>query len=313
MTEQELLEAESTATPTDSKWIGGISPDQPVCEVASRVLDARLKAVFHSLPLAAEKSDEDVEHVHQLRISVRRAVEAVRVFSGLMEEAEVSALRDRLRRIRLAADEARNWDVMCERFSQGSCEDITARIVEQIKSHRKEAQGPIAAVYQDITGDICEAKIETLVQEIESHDHGEGKRRFTRQVHRYLNPVVKKFFKAAESDLTTDDSLHALRIRTKKLRYTMEIVAMAFDPAFRALYRQVSLFQDLLGTVNDHATVKTLFQDWLLKSDDMEQKAFLEGLLLAEERATKDLQAAFLTTWTPEVVSALKREFRAYC
>jgi len=313
MTEQELLEPVSTATATDSKWIGGISPDQPVCAVASRVLGARLKAVFRSLPLAAEKSDEDVEHVHQLRISVRRAVEAVRVFSGLMEETEVRALRDRLQRIRLAADEARNWDVMCERFSQGSCEDITATIVEQIKSHRKEAQGPIVAIYEEITGDTCEAKIERLVQEIESHDNGEGKRRFRRQVHRYLNPVVKKFFKAAESDLATDESLHALRIRTKKLRYTMEIVAMAFDSAFRSLYRQVSLFQDLLGTVNDHATVKKVFRDWLSKSEDAVQKAFLEGLLLAEERATKDLQAAFLATWTPKVVSTLKREFRAYC
>ena len=246
MTEQALLEAEPTAVPTDSKWIAGISPDQPVCEVAGRVLDARLKAVCHSLPLAAEKSDEDVEHVHQLRISVRRAVEAVRVFSGLIEEAEVDALRDRLRRIRLAADEARNWDVMAERFSHGG--DIPAKILEQIKARRREVQGPIVAVYQEITADACEAKIEKLVQEVESHRHGEGKRRFGRQAPQYLAPVVKKFFKAAESDLTTDESLHGLRIRTKKLRYTMEIVAVAFDSAFRKkLYPQVTLFQDLLG------------------------------------------------------------------
>jgi CHAD domain-containing protein len=273
---------------------------------------ARLKAVCHYLPLAAEKSDEDIEHVHQLRISVRRAVEAVRVFSGLMDEAEVDALRDRLRRIRLAADEARNWDVMCERFLQGS--GITSKIVEQIKAHRREAQGPIVVVYQEISADACEAKIEKLVQEVESRCHGEGKRRFGRQAHRFLDPVVKKFFDAAESDLTTDESLHGLRIRTKKLRYTMEIVAVAFDSAFRKkLYPQITLFQDLLGTVNDHATAKTLFQDWLSKSEDAEQKAFLEGLLLAEERAAKDLQAAFLGTWTPKVVYGLRRQFRAYC
>lgn len=94
----------------------------------------------------------------------------------------------------------------------------------------------------------------------------------------------------------------------------MEIVAVTFDSAFRKdLYAQVTLFQDLLGTVNDHATAKTLFQDWLSKSEDAKQKAFLEGLLLAEERAAKDLQAAFLATWTPEVVSGLKRQFHAYC
>ena len=208
MTEQALLEAEPTPVPTDSKWTAGISPDRPVCEVAGRVLDARLKAVCHFLPLAAEKSDEDVEHVHQLRISVRRAVEAVRIFSGLIEEAEVDAWRDRLRRIRLAADEARNWDVMVERFSHVG--DVPSKISEQIKARRREVQGPIVAVYQEIMADDYEAKIENLVQEVESHSYGEGKRRFGRQAPQYLAPVVKKFFKAAESDLTTDESLHSL-------------------------------------------------------------------------------------------------------
>ncbi len=312
MTEQALLEAEPTEVSADSKWIAGISPNQPVCEVAGRVLDARLKAVCHALPLAAEKSDEDAEHVHQLRISVRRAVEAVRVFSGLMERAEVEALRNRLRRIRLAADEARNWDVMAERFCQGG--DFPAKILEQIQARRREVQRPIVAVYQQFTVDGCEAKIEKLVQAVESYRHGEGRRCFGRQAPQYLASVVKKFFKTAESDLSTDESLHALRICTKKLRYTMEIVALAFDSAFRReLYSQVTLFQDLLGTVNDHATAKTLFQDWRSKSESAEQRAFLEGLLLAEERANEDLRAAFLATWTPKVVAGLKRQFRACC
>jgi CHAD domain-containing protein len=244
------------------------------------------------------------------QFSVRRATEAVRVFSGLIDEAEANALRDRLRRIRLAADEARNWDVMAERFSHGG--DIPAKFLEQIKARRREVQGPIVAAHQEIMADAYEAKIEKLVQEVESHRHGEGKRRFGREAPQYLIPVVKKFFKAAESDLTTDESLHGLRIRTKKLRYTMEIVAVAFDSAFRKrLYPQVTLFQDLLGTVNDHVTAKTLFGDWLSKAEDAQQKAFLEGLLLAEERATEDLRTAFLATWTP--VSRLKRQFRAYC
>lgn len=172
----------------------------------------------------------------------------------------------------------------------------------------------IVSVYQEVTTDACEVKIEKLVQEVESRRHGEGKRRFGQQAPQYLGPVVKKFFKAAESDLTTDESLHGLRIRTKKLRYTMEIVSVAFDSAFRKkLYPQMTLFQDLLGTVNDHAKAKTLFRDWLSKSENAEQRAFLEGLLLAEEQATKDLRAAFLATWTPKVVSRLKRQFRAYC
>jgi CHAD domain-containing protein len=309
MSEQDVLEPEPVVAATDGKWIGGISPDQPVCEMAGQVLNARLKAVHHFLPLAAEKSEEDEEYIHQLRIAVRRADEAVRIFARLMEES--GALRDRLRQIRRAADEARNWDVMVERFSHGG--DIPTTILEQVRARRREVQGPVAAVYREVTADACEAKLDSIVREVEAHRHGEGKRQFGRQAPKYLAPVVKKFFRAAESDLTTDESLHALRIRTKKLRYTMEIVAAAFNAAFRQkLYRQVTLFQDLLGTVNDHATASMLFRDWRSKAENAEQRAFLEGLLLAEERAVADLRVAFLATWTPKVVSDLKRDFRAY-
>lgn len=313
MTVQQLVEAEPAA-PTDSKWFSDVSPGQPVCEVASRVLDARLKAVGHASRLAAENGDDDVEHVHRLRIAVRRAVAAVRVFSGLLDEAEVEALRERLQRMRVAADNARNWDVIHGRFSQADGYQITARIVDQVRAFRREAQGPIVAVCQEIIGDGYEEKVEQLVREVESHHHGEGRRRFGRHVHSNLNPVVKKFFKAAESDLTTDESLHGLRVQAKKLRYTMEVVAAAFGSRFRTkLYPQLTRFQDLLGTVNDHATAKELFGDWLAKSDDVLEKAFLEGLLLAEELATKDLRTAFLVARTPKVVSELKRQFRLCC
>ncbi len=213
MTDPALLEPQPTPAPIEGKWIAGLSPDQSVREAAGRVLDARLKAVHYFLPLAAEKSAEDAEYVHQLRISARRAAEAVRIFSGLIEDAEVNALRDRLRRIRLAADEARNWDVMVARFSR--VEDVPPRILEQITARRREVQGPIAAVHQEAPADACRAKIEKLVEEVESRRRGEGKRRFGRQAPRYLAPVVKKFFKAADSDLSTGEAFHALRIRAR--------------------------------------------------------------------------------------------------
>jgi CHAD domain-containing protein len=312
VSEENTLVAEPIqAIPADNNWVDGISSSQSVSEVASRVLDARLKAVCHWLPLAAENSEEDIEYVHQLRLSVRRAVEAARVFSGLIEDAGYHELREKLRHIRLAADEARNWDVLCGRLSHGG--DIPAKLLKQIKVGRRKVQEPVVAAYMKYKTEAYGETFEKLVQDVESHRHGEGKQRFVRQARKYLRPVVKKFFKAAESDLTTDESLHALRIHFKKLGYTMEIVAVAFGPAFRKkLYPQVTLFQKLLGTMNDHATAKTLFADWLPKSEDVEQKAFLEGLLLAEERATDDLRAAFLATWTPKVVSRLKRQFPAY-
>lgn len=297
--------------PADSNWIEGISSKQSVCNVASRVLGTRLKAVCHWLPLAAERSGENTKYVHQLRLSVRRAVAAARVFSGLIADADYGELREKLRHIRLAADQARNWDVLCGRFSSGG--DVPAKFLEQIKIGRRKVQETIVAAYQEYKTEACEEKFEKLVLDVESHRGGEGRRRFVRQARKYLKPVVKKFFKAAESDLSTDESLHALRIRAKKLGYTMEILAVAFDPAFRKkLYSQITLVQRLLGTINDHATAKSVFKDLLPKSESIEQKAFLGGLLLAEERASDDLKAGFLAIWTPKVVSDLRHLFRAY-
>jgi CHAD domain-containing protein len=53
----------------------------------------------------------DVEHVHQLRVATRRAVESVRLFSTMIPDEVGGNFRATLRRIRLAADQARNWDV----------------------------------------------------------------------------------------------------------------------------------------------------------------------------------------------------------
>lgn len=312
MTEEAVLETVPAARPNKGKWIAEISADQSVCEVAERFLGARLEAVCRCLPLAAQRSDDDAEHVHRLRIAARRAVEAIRVFSGLMEEADAETMRDRLRRIRLAADEARNWDVLAQRFSQGG--DAAALLLEAIRVRRRDAQGPILAAHETFVAEDIEARFEEQVRKVASHVFGEGKRRFARQAPAYLAPVVKKFFRAAKADLSDDAAMHALRIRAKKLRYTMEILAPAFGTGFRKkLYARVSLFQELLGAINDHATALAVLGDWRTTCEDARQKAFLEGVLLAEVQATGDLRAAFRAAWTPKAATELERRLRAYC
>ena len=116
MSQDTITSAESCTTlPTDKdKWCTGVLSDQPVGEVARCILEARLRAVWSRLPLAAEKSAEDVEHVHQLRVATRRAVASVRLFSTLVPDEVCRDVRATLRQIRLAADEARNWDVLSD-------------------------------------------------------------------------------------------------------------------------------------------------------------------------------------------------------
>ncbi len=301
----------------DGRWIKGVSVEQPLHEAAHRILQSRLSAVSYWLPMAAEKSDDDVEYVHQLRVSTRRAVEALRVFSGLIPEAACEDLRGKLGQVRLAADEARNLDVLFAEFvrcTEASCGNTRRKIAEAIKQRRQNAQRPVVTVYSELVAAKSNEQIDGLLEEIILQGKRKSKRKFGRQAARYLKPVLRQFFKPLEAKLSEDEALHKLRIRTKKLRYTMEIVEVAFAPCFRKeLYRRVVALQDVLGKVNDRATAKTLFSDWIEKTGDAEEKAFVEGLLLAETRAREDLRQVFNAIWTPKAVKELKRQFRACC
>jgi CHAD domain-containing protein len=317
MTEEVISNPQKVVAVSSDKWGKGLSPSQPTYEVAQNILKTRLTTVWQWLPLAAEKSNENVEYVHQLRIATRRAVEALRVFVKLIPEKTYQDMRVRLRKIRLAADEARDWDILANLFSQGIADldcVVGKKVLEQIKVRRQGAQQPIVDIYQELRAEKYYEWIDKLLEYVCSQRHRKSNRKFKGQAQRYLKTVLKKFFKAVDADLSNDEALHNLRIRTKKLRYTIEIVAIAFESAFRErLYPRMSLLQDFMGLVNDHVTTKELFRDWVLKSQDTEQRLFLEGFLFAETRALQELRQTFLAVWMPKEVARLRRQFRMYC
>src|SRR5580704_11427349 len=97
-----------------NKWIEGLNAETPVADAARKVLSERLEAVLYYLPLAAEKPEKDIEFVHQLRVSTRRAGAAVRIFKACLPGKRAKSLKHQLRRFRHAAGAARDWDVFHE-------------------------------------------------------------------------------------------------------------------------------------------------------------------------------------------------------
>jgi CHAD domain-containing protein len=303
----------------EGKWIGQIAPDQPVSSVARRVLEARLEAVCHWLPLAAEKSDDDVEYVHKLRIATRRTTEALRTFRDLVGQDRCEELRGRLREIRQAANDARDCDVMGERFARLADRNGSGplgRIVDRIKTRRKEAQEPILVAYRQLRDERFDQQFTQSIRRAGLPQARPGKRepKFGREARDYLRRVVKKFFKASRRDLSDPIALHGFRIRAKKLRYTMEIVAGAFDEGFRLkLYPRIEKLQERLGQINDHFTAQRRFQEWAAASENAGERKYLEGLASAERTALADSHEEFLRWWTRRRASKLRRRLKPYC
>ncbi len=298
------------------KWCTGVRPDQSAVEVARYVLGVRLQTVRDRLPYAALESDKDVEHVHQLRIATRRAVEAVRLFARCLPSGATDAVRETLREIRRAADGARNLDVLGQLLQD--CPDVAGadvvpRLRAEIARRREVVQQPILEMHERWVADDCDGRVRQLLAALGGKRRRKAKRTYTRYVRSALRREVRKFFEAAEADLADESALHSLRISVKKLRYTMELVAVAFAPSFRKdLYPQISLLQELMGIVNDHAMGQAFFRDWSAEAPDPQQRLFLAGMMLAEARAHRDVRQAFFTLWTPRYRSDLRRQFDAF-
>src|SRR5271156_3245082 len=94
------------------KWVEADSPDEAAVRVARRALDARLSSVWEWLPLASDQPDEDLEYVHQLRVSSRRAMAAIDTFESLLPRRRTAWFRKQLNRVRRAAGNAREFDVL---------------------------------------------------------------------------------------------------------------------------------------------------------------------------------------------------------
>src|SRR5215212_9146615 len=100
------------------KWIDGIGPETTVADAARRSLEPRLAVIAHSLPLAAHFAEHDIVHVHRLRVATRRAAAALKLYCDWLPRKSARWIKKRLRKIRRAASEARDLDVLIERLQR---------------------------------------------------------------------------------------------------------------------------------------------------------------------------------------------------
>jgi CHAD domain-containing protein len=244
----------------DGKWVAGLMPAMPVDEAARRVLRARLDAVAHWLPKAAQESGKDEENVHQLRVSTRRADAGLRIFRASLPGKAYRDARARLRSMRRAAGAARDWDVFLKelRGREGSAPEKERAGLELLIGYalgqRAAAQPGVEALGQKSPfGDFTEE----VVGRVRPEEGGPGS--LIELGRPLLEVLFEKLEGEASGDLSDYEHLHQVRITGKRLRYAMEVFADCFGRQFReSAYPRVEEMQDVLGLANDShvATVR---------------------------------------------------------
>jgi CHAD domain-containing protein len=295
--------------PRFQKWLLGDLPDAPADEVARAALAERLLAVVHFLDKAIGDADE-AESIHQLRVWTRRAATALKLFAPAISDARRKKMQKTLRKLRRRAGDVRDCDVYLDRLEH---ERIAPpkRVVRLLKQQRRLARRRLKALRRRLRhNDHLELRVERLLEAI-----AWPKRHSSRQPPPYgkfckqqLAPLAAEFFDLAGQDLKNDDTLHALRIAGKRLRYALELAA-AVMPAriHQRLYDSLDEVQDRLGEVVDQLAAIARVRQWREAMDKKQQRQKLRNLLAREETRLGQKRTRLFRWWSAKRRAGLRK------
>jgi CHAD domain-containing protein len=293
-----------------SKWIDGLVPDGSVSDAARKSLEARLATVAYWLPLAARPVDGDLERVHQLRVATRRAVAALKLYRDWLPRNKRRWLTKRLKKVRRAAGDARDLDVLAARLRKENG-DQGAEVATLLTNQRASLHPPILAIADSCHEDNrLHRKTYKLLAQIGPQDAAASTQdaNFRSWAALRLHAVAGEFFAAQPEGGSDLSALHRFRIVGKKLRYTMELLAPAFGPELReTLYPIVQELQEKLGNVNDYVVGRNILEH-LRANGSISTSDQLDTLIQAEETSRDHAIAEFRQWWTPERAETLRNE-----
>jgi CHAD domain-containing protein len=213
----------------------------------------------------------DPEGVHQMRVAIRRLRALVTAFKAYVDDETFTYLRDELRWMQQQLGPARDLDVFLEETFAPLSERLPS--AESLGRLKDAAERLRAEAYDDARKAVRDPRYTGLVLRLQLWLATGGWRRhvtagqtdpadqpvtpFAREV---LDQRAKKLKKLGKKyRALSEDDLHEMRIRGKKLRYAGEFFNGLFKKKDTKAYLDaLEDIQDRLGAINDAATGQEL-------------------------------------------------------
>ncbi|MBD2463285.1 CHAD domain-containing protein [Oscillatoria sp. FACHB-1407] len=225
-------------------------------------------------------ADKNPEHLHQMRVGIRRLRTALHVFDQVVELPKAASDR-RLRTLARTLGRLRDLDVQIAtlredyqpRLSQPEQNWLNQGIAVLQKQRRKAFAGTEASLTDTTYHDLKSAYTTWL-----DKPKFKPPARFPLLVALpdLLSPLVSKLllhpaWLIAKADISPDNSptLHDLRKLCKQVRYQAEFFAEFYGEAFQTWIDQIKDLQERLGKVQDGQVLLDLLTDELPQSTVM--------------------------------------------
>jgi CHAD domain-containing protein len=248
--------------------------------------------------------DADPEGVHRARVATRRLRSDLRSFRSLLDPAWTADLREELKWFGSVLGETRDADVMLERIrhraeTQPAADAPgAAEVVDALIQRRKEAHAALietlrGARYVDLLERLVAAANEPALLLSADLPAAQVLPELIRGPWKSLRRNVKQA--GSEPDAS---GLHAIRIRTKRVRYAADAVAPLMGKPARRFAEAAADLQTLLGHHNDAVVAESWLRAWAVADGRSRDATFAAGVLAGIERAVAgEARGAWRKSW----------------
>ena len=275
--------------PTKSKTPAPVTADQTVSEAFATIMRHNFEYLIQWEQAA--RTWDDIEGVHQFRVTVRRMRSALTLFRDAIPKSVSGHWAEEMRWVAGEMGLARDLDVFIDEGLSTVADKIP---LNGCKGLLRLAEERRAQIYQEQVCSMLDSERYRAFKE-GFRDWFENRQwepattkkkslkclsmklvAFSRQ----LMDKQERRVLSAGSHVNREDptEMHRLRIECKKLRYAAEF----FRPIFTGMdtfISQMKGLQDLLGMMNDVAVMQTLLENLMKDETDRDVFVFAGGLM----------------------------------
>ena len=245
----------------------------------------------------------DPEGVHQARVATRRLRSDLRTFKSLVEPDFASTVRDELGWLAAALGDVRDGDVLLERFRR--------RVTELPEAEQRGAEAILATLEEDRN-----AAHARLLETLQSTRYAELLELLVRAandpelsgkagapaidvvpelVRRPWHSLEKR--EKALGSSPSDDQLHQIRIRTKRVRYAADAVVPIVGKPARTFARAAAGLQEVLGDLQDAVVAARWLDDWCTHGREPGGIRAAEALVASEIAGAAQQRTEWHAAW----------------
>lgn len=232
--------------------------------------------------------------LHDYRVSLRRLRVALLNYCAIASPRLRPTLRDELKTLSQQSGIARNWHVFVDETVDVIAQEPSSLAMTSLRRQAQKQGEPalqacVDAVSQPAFMHVIESLRELGTDEARAMlgESGIALRQYALKRLRKRHRQVRELWR--QRTTLSDEELHELRKRLKKLRYTAEFFGPLFDEQAVACYvKRLKHIQSQLGDLHDHSVARQLASDPQWVGIDAPAAALVEGWALSRLRCERE-------------------------